>query len=210
MDNIDHLLRRVATPRKKKMPSTRKDQERKERVTPGRRVAVISAKMSKFPVRVVLSAFMIFGQPDAMFNSQSDQEAALNDSAKGFVREFKLLIKVIKEGPVKMYVGESKLRTLRSQLDLFDKAWCAFMNSFVLWKVKDARLLGEDKVRAACQLEISMIQKCKITPEGDDTVLINDRKRFRPGIRKALLSFPVLPLLSFPGITKGYTNFSLL
>nr|VDD36463.1 unnamed protein product [Brassica oleracea] len=119
--------------------------------------------MSKFPVRVVLSAFMIFGQPDAMFNSKSDQEAALNDSAKGFVREFKLLIKVIKEGPVKMYVGESKLRTLRSQLDLFDKAWCAFMNSFVLWKVKDARLLGEDKVRAACQLEISMIQKCKIT-----------------------------------------------
>ncbi|KAL0656186.1 hypothetical protein Bca4012_076770 [Brassica carinata] len=120
------------------------------------------------------------------------------------------LLAVIKEGPVKMYVGESKLRTLRSQLDLFDKAWCAFMNSFVLWKVKDARLLGEDKVRAACQLEISMIQKCKITPEGDDTVLINDRKRFRPGIRKALLSFPVLPLLSFPGITKGYTNFSLL
>ncbi|KAH0868151.1 hypothetical protein HID58_075173 [Brassica napus] len=181
-----------------------------KRVTPGRRVAVTSVKMSKFPVRVVLSAFMIFGHPDAMFNSQSDQEAALNDSTKGFVREFKLLIKVIKEGPVKMYVGESKLRTLRSQLDLFDKAWCAFMNSFVLWKVKDARLLGEDKVRAVCQLEISMIQKCKITPEGDDTVLIHDRKRFRPEIQKALLSFPVLPLLSFPGITKGYTNFSLL
>ena len=152
MDNIDHLLRRVATPRKKKTPSTRKDQERKERVTPGRRVAVISAKMSKFPVRVVLSAFMIFGQPDAMFNSQSDQEAALNDSAKGFVREFKLLIKVIKEGPVKMYVGESKLRTLRSQLDLFDKAWCTFFYSFVIWKVKDAWLLEDDKVRAACQL----------------------------------------------------------
>ena len=83
------------------------------------------------------------------------------------MREFKLLIKVIKEGPVKMYVGESKLRTLRSQLDLFDKVWCAFLNSFVLWKFKDTRLLGEDKVRAACQLEISMIQKCKITPEGD-------------------------------------------
>nr|VDD62719.1 unnamed protein product [Brassica oleracea] len=118
-------------------------------------------------LRVVLSAFMILGHPDAVFNSQGDQEAALNDSAKGFLREFKLLIKVIKEGHVKMSVEESKLQMLRSQLDLFDKVWCAFLNSFVLWKFKDTRLLGEDKVRAACQLEISMIQKCKITPEGD-------------------------------------------
>ncbi|KAF3486345.1 hypothetical protein F2Q69_00053765 [Brassica cretica] len=93
MDNIDHLLRRVATPRKKKTPSTLKNMK-------GKRVT-----------------------PDAVFNSQGDQETALSDSAKGFLREFKLLIKVIKEGPVKMSVGESKLRTLRSQLDLFDKAW---------------------------------------------------------------------------------------
>ncbi|CAN6884128.1 unnamed protein product [Brassica oleracea] len=147
MDNIDHLLRRVATPRKKKTPSTLKNMKGK-RVTPGRRVAVPS--------------------------------------------------EVIKEDPVKMSVGESKLRTLRSQLDLFDKAWCAFLNSFVLWKVKDARLLGEDKVRAACQFEISMIQKCKITPEGDDSSLMT-RRQFRPEIRKALLSFP-----------EGYTNFTLL
>ncbi|WZZ52672.1 hypothetical protein YC2023_052779 [Brassica napus] len=56
------------------------------------------------------------------------------------------------EGPLKMSVGESKLRTLRSQLDLFDKAWCTFFYSFVIWKVKDAWLLEDDKVRAACQL----------------------------------------------------------
>jgi len=83
MDNIDHLLRRVATPRKKKTPSTRKDQERKERVTPGRRVAVTSAKMSKFPVRVVLSAFMIFGQPDAMFNSKVIKRLLLMTQRRG-------------------------------------------------------------------------------------------------------------------------------
>ncbi|KAL0806166.1 hypothetical protein Bca101_098658 [Brassica carinata] len=127
---------------------------------------LLSRKLSRC-WKVVLSAFMILGHPDAVFNSQGDQEAALNDSAKGFLREFKLLIKVIKEGHVKMSVEESKLQMLRSQLDLFDKVWCAFLNSFVLWKFKDTRLLGEDKVRAACQLEISMIQKCKITPEGD-------------------------------------------
>ncbi|WZZ16862.1 uncharacterized protein LOC106347522 isoform X2 [Brassica napus] len=173
MDNIDHLLRRVATPRRKMTPRIRKG----KKVTPGRTVAVTtSPKMSRYPVRVVLSAFMILGHPDAVFNGQGDQEAALNDSAKGFVKEFKLLIKVIKEGPVKLSVGESKLRTLRSQLDLFDKAWCAFLNSFVIWKVKDARLLEDDLVRAACQLELSMIQKCKITAEGDDVMLTHDKK----------------------------------
>ncbi|RID46629.1 hypothetical protein BRARA_I03276 [Brassica rapa] len=173
MDNIDHLLRRVATPRRKMTPRIRKV----KKVTPGRSVAVTtSPKMSRYPVRVVLSAFMILGHPDAVFNGQGDQEAALNDSAKGFVKEFKLLIKVIKEGPVKLSVGESKLRTLRSQLDSFDKAWCAFLNSFVIWKVKDARLLEDDLVRAACQLELSMIQKCKITPEGDDVMLTHDKK----------------------------------
>ncbi|XP_013585829.1 PREDICTED: uncharacterized protein LOC106294739 isoform X1 [Brassica oleracea var. oleracea] len=173
MDNIDHLLRRVATPRRKMTPRIRKG----KKVTPGRSVAVTtSPKMSRYPVRVVLSAFMILGHPDAVFNGQGDQEAALNDSAKGFVKEFKLLIKVIKEGPAKLSLGESKLRTLRSQLDLFDKAWCAFLNSFVIWKVKDARLLEDDLVRAACQLELSMIQKCKITPEGDDVMLTHDKK----------------------------------
>ncbi|RID74582.1 hypothetical protein BRARA_B01674 [Brassica rapa] len=82
---------------------------------------------------------MILGHPDDVFNSQGDQEAALNDSAKGFLREFKLLIKIIKEGHVKMSVEESKLQTLRSQLDLFDKAWCAFLNSLCFGKL---RMLG--------------------------------------------------------------------
>ncbi|XP_018434330.2 uncharacterized protein LOC108806650 isoform X2 [Raphanus sativus] len=174
MDNIDHLLRRVATPRRKMTPSNPRIRKGKK-ATPGRSVAV--TKMSRYPVRVVLSAFMILGHPDAVFNGQGDQEAALNDSAKGFLREFKLLIKVIKEGPVKLSVEESKLRTLRSQLDLFDKAWCGFLNSFVIWKVKDARLLEDDLVRAACQLELSMIQKCKITPEGDDDIMLTHDKK---------------------------------
>ncbi|CAF1817130.1 unnamed protein product [Brassica oleracea var. botrytis] len=141
MDNIHHLLRRVATPRKKKTPTTLKNRKGK-RVTPGRRVAVTS--------------------------------------------------EVIKEGQghVRMSVEESKLQTLRSQLDLFDKAWCAFLNSFVLWKVKDARLLGEDKVRAACQLQISMIQKCKITPERDDTVLTYDKKAIQTRNTEGITKLP--------------------
>ncbi|VYS46942.1 unnamed protein product [Arabidopsis thaliana] len=175
LDNIDHLLKRVATPRRKATPSTLRSRKGKK-VSSVRNVAGTSVKMSRYPVRVVLSAFMILGHPDAVFNGQGDQEAALNNAAKGFVRELKLLINVIQEGPVQVSGGESKHRTLRSQLDLFDKAWCSFLNSFVIWKVKDARLLEDDLVRAACQLELSMIQKCKLTPEGVDTMLTHDKK----------------------------------
>ncbi|XP_010460065.1 PREDICTED: uncharacterized protein LOC104741004 isoform X2 [Camelina sativa] len=175
LDNIDHLLRRVATPRRKVTPSNLRSRKGKK-VTSVRNVAGTPVKMSRYPVRVVLSAFMILGHPDAVFNGQGDQEAALNNASKGLVRELKLLINVIKEGPVQASGGESELRTLRSQLDLFDKAWCSFLNSFVIWKVKDARLLEDDLVRAACQLELSMIQKCKLTPEGGGTMLTHDKK----------------------------------
>ncbi|XP_010477572.1 PREDICTED: uncharacterized protein LOC104756649 isoform X2 [Camelina sativa] len=175
LDNIDHLLRRVATPRRKVTPSNLRSRKGKK-VSSVRNVTGTPVKTSRYPVRVVLSAFMILGHPDAVFNGQGDQEAALNNASKGFVRELKLLIKVIKEGPVEVSGGESKIRTLRSQLDLFDKAWCSFLNSFVIWKVKDARLLEDDLVRAACQLELSMIQKCKLTPEGGGTMLTHDKK----------------------------------
>ncbi|KAE8706593.1 T-complex protein 11, putative isoform 2 [Hibiscus syriacus] len=46
-------------------------------------------------------------------------------------------------------------------------------------EVKDAQLVEEDLVRAACQLEISMIQKCKMTPEGVNTALTHDMKAIK-------------------------------
>ena len=97
------------------------------------------------------------------------------------------------EGPLKMFVGESKLRTLRSQLDLFDKTWCTFFNSFVIWKVKDAWLLEDDKVRAACQLvslSFPWFRNARILQEEMTLCSLMTRKRFRLEIRKALLSFP--------------------
>ncbi|CAN8304377.1 unnamed protein product [Cochlearia groenlandica] len=204
LDNVDHLLRRVATPRRKATPSTIRTRKGKK-VYPGKSVvARTPVKMSRFPVRVVLSTFMILGHPDAVFNGQGDQEAALNNSAKGFVEEFKLLIKVIREGPVNVSGGESKLRTLRSQLESFDKAWCSFLNSFVIWKVKDARLLEDDLVRAACQLELSMIQKCKLTPEGDSTMLTYDKKAIQMQVTQdqELLTEKVRHLSGLAGVER--------
>ncbi|URE23942.1 T-complex protein 11 [Musa troglodytarum] len=50
------------------------------------------------------------------------------------------------------------------------------MSRFVVWKVKDARSLEEDLVRAACQLELSMLQTCKMTAEGQTLDLSHDMR----------------------------------
>lgn len=61
------------------------------------------------------------------------------------------------------------------------------MNNFVLWNVKDAQSLEGDLVRAACHLELSMIQTCKMTAEGDSGSLTHDMKAIQ---RQVCYSFP--------------------
>ena len=46
-------------------------------------------------MRVVLCAYMILGHIDVVFSGQGEREIALAQSAKSFVREFELLIKII-------------------------------------------------------------------------------------------------------------------
>ncbi|XP_058007072.1 uncharacterized protein LOC110658739 isoform X2 [Hevea brasiliensis] len=181
LDNIDHLLKRVATPRKR--VSTRNSVRSREAKKVGavREAARSPAKSSRYPVRVVLCAYMILGHPDAVLSGQGDREISLAKSAEEFIRQFELLIRIILDGPIQSSDEESdsispKRCTFRSQLATFDKAWCSYLNCFVVWKVKDAQSLEEDMVRAACQLELSMIQKCKLTPEGDSDALSHDMK----------------------------------
>ncbi|KAK8529904.1 hypothetical protein V6N12_060668 [Hibiscus sabdariffa] len=181
LDNIDHLLKRVATPKRKTTPRTSMRSREGKRVASMRETAKSLAKLSRYPVRIVLCAYMILGHPDAVLSGQGEREVALTMSAEAFVQEFELLIKIILEGPIQNSDKESRCAlprrlTFRSQLTAFDKAWCSYLNCFVVWKVKDAQLLEEDLVRAACQLELSMIQKCKMTPEGDNTALTHDMK----------------------------------
>ncbi|KAJ4977578.1 hypothetical protein NE237_008358 [Protea cynaroides] len=52
--------------------------------------------------------------------------------------------------------------------------WCYFLYCFVVWKIKDARSLEEDLVRAACKLELSMMQTCKMTPEENNSGLTHE------------------------------------
>lgn len=138
-------------------------------------------KLSRYQVRIVLCVYMILGHPVAVFSDQGEREIDLAKSAEKFVQEFELLMKIILDGPIQSSNEESdhalaRRWTFRSQLAAFDAAWCSYLNSFVMWKVNDAESLEEDLVRAACQLELSMIQTCKMTPDGDSGAVIHDMK----------------------------------
>lgn len=181
MENIDHLLKRVASPKKRATPRSSVRSRVAKKVDSVRESNNSLARSSRYPVRVVLCAYMILGHPDAVFSGMGEPEIALAKSAQEFVQMFELLIKIILDGPIQSSDEESvsaaiKRCTFRSQLAAFDKAWCSYLNCFVAWKVKDARSLEEDLVRAACQLEASMIQTCKLTPEGAGGKLSHDMK----------------------------------
>ncbi|KAM2027904.1 hypothetical protein ACFX1T_020133 [Malus domestica] len=180
-DNIDHLLKRVASPKKRTTPRPSLRSRNANKSSSIRDTARNSVKLSRYPMRVVLCAYMILGHPDAVFSGRGEREISLAKSAEEFVRQFELLLKVIFDGPIQSSDDESdpalpKHLTFRSQLGAFDKAWCSYLNCFVGWKVKDAQLLVEDLVRAACHLELSMIQTCKMTPEGVTGDLTHDMK----------------------------------
>ncbi|KAJ1419984.1 T-complex 11 [Sesbania bispinosa] len=209
LDNIDHLLKRVASPKKRATPRSSMRGREAKKIESVRESNNSVARLSRYPVRVVLCAYMILGHPDAVFSGMGEREIALAKSAVEFVQMFELLIKIILEGPIQSSDEESvstvmKRCTFRSQLAAFDKAWCSYLNCFVVWKVKDARLLEEDLVRAACQLEASMIQTCKLTPEGVGSQLSHDMKAIQHQVTEdqKLLRERVLHLSGDAGIER--------
>lgn len=139
----------------------------KQVVSPNRKGNATNVKVSRYPVRVVLCAYMILGHPDAVFIQKGERETALVESASDFTRQFELLMKIVMDGPV-WFTNDEKAAssmpnrlTLRSQLEAFDKSWCSYLYCFVAWKVKDAKSLEEDLIRAACQLEVSWMRASK-------------------------------------------------
>ncbi|XP_026411344.1 uncharacterized protein LOC113306647 [Papaver somniferum] len=174
LDNIDHLLKRLTSPKRKGRPSSSRKGGPRNKGSSAE-ATEIPAKVSRYPVRVVLCAYMILGHPDAVFSGHGEREFLLAESAAKFVQELEMLIKVVLDGRTKSGSVLPK-QTFRSQLEAFDAAWCSYLYRFVVWKVKDARSLEEDLVRAACHLELSMMQKCKLTPEQENVGLSHDKK----------------------------------
>ncbi|GMH00350.1 hypothetical protein Nepgr_002189 [Nepenthes gracilis] len=174
VENIDHLLKRVSTPRRRgNISNSSKKIEAKRRGGDGRKGTQNRQKPSRYPVRIMLCAYMIFGHPDAVLSRKGKHENALAESAAKFIQEFESLIKIVLWGrnlssQSEMSSSVEGPATFRSQLEAFDKSWCSYLYFFVVWKVKDAKLLEEDLVRVACQLELSMMHTCKLTSEGRD------------------------------------------
>ncbi|KAK9271264.1 hypothetical protein L1049_026854 [Liquidambar formosana] len=173
LDNIDHLLKHVASSNRRGHTSGATRSRGVKNVRPSSKAAQGSVRLSRYPVRIALCAYMILGHPNAVFSGVGEHESTLTESAANFIREFELIIKIILGGPIQTSDEETvssmpSQLTFRSQLEAFDKAWCSYLYHFVVWKVKDARLLEDDLVRAACQLELSMMQTCKLTPKGDN------------------------------------------
>ncbi|KAH0766928.1 hypothetical protein KY285_002799 [Solanum tuberosum] len=207
--DIDHLLNRVATPKKKATPRRSLRSGGAKKTVSNLPAAKTPVKLLRYPVRIVLCAYMILGHPDAVFSGKGEREIALAKSAEKFVREFELLVRIILNGSIQTSDGDTdcglaRRRTFKSQLTEFDSAWCSYLNSFVVWKVKDAQSLEEDLVRAACQLELSMIQKCRITAEGDGGALTHDLKAIQKQVieDQRLLREKVLNISGGAGIER--------
>jgi hypothetical protein len=158
----------------------------------------------RYPARVFLCAYMIQGQPDAVFSSRGKRETALAAAAARLLPEFEALTTTIlngpsttplcpsspnsaaeklsdwsPDGPASTPVQPPQFRPFAAQLAAFDSAWCSYLYQFVAWKVKDAQVLEADLTRMACQLELSMLQKCKVLPDGNPAELSHDAKAIR-------------------------------
>lgn len=217
-EDIDHLLKRLSSPRKRTPPG------KKSRVMENKGSARVSSsgagKLSRYPVRAVLCAYMILGHPNAVFSEQGEREVELSRAAADLTREFEVLIKVILDGSESALMSKYRSpdvlfhdlenhessapqsppeKTFRNQLSIFDAAWRSYLYCFVVWKVKDARLLEDDLVRAACQLELSMMQTCKLTSEGEAVNLSHDMRAIQKQVLISVLNFIIGSFcLNFP------------
>ncbi|WCJ44190.1 T-complex protein 11 [Euphorbia peplus] len=184
--DIDHILRHLAfSHNKENFSNTIQGEVRTAKSV--KKEARIPERCSRYPTRVVLSAYMIMGHPNAVLNRQAESEIVLAESAVNFIRQFELLVNRILDGPVQASpekIGSDipKQMSIRSQLESFDQAWCSYLHNLVAWKSKDAKLLEEDLVRAACQLEFSIMQPSKMTYVDDGVV-----SRYMEAFRKQVM-----------------------
>jgi hypothetical protein len=211
VENVDHLLRRVGSPTKKRVSLRREGRARVSVKRPLRNSGM--SKLSRYTPRVVLCAYMILAHPGFVLRGQGEQERQLMESAAGFVKEFELLIKKILDGPGRSSLGSTAAGSsmFRTQLANFDRAWCTYLYHFVVWKVKDARVLEEDLVRASCKLELSMMQTCKLTAEGQSSKnLTHDMKAIQKQVTddQMLIREKVQHLSGDAGIERMNTSLS--
>ncbi|GJN21324.1 hypothetical protein PR202_gb08790 [Eleusine coracana subsp. coracana] len=175
-ENIDHLIEHLESPQKTAGNSG-------------------TSKLPRYSPKVVLCAYMILGHLKYILSEEGECEEQLRNSAARFVKEFEQLVKTVLDGPDDACISSHSMldvgspessnyqeslstvadgKKFRSQLIAFDKAWCAYHYHFVTWKGKDAKSLEEDLITTACKLQLSMMQTCKMTAEGQPNNLNGD------------------------------------
>ncbi|ESQ38653.1 hypothetical protein EUTSA_v10028375mg [Eutrema salsugineum] len=145
VENIRHLLKHIFPPARRGNSPSSEQKSANSRKMGNQKLK----KIARYPARIFLCAYMIKQHPDAIFRGRGEHEIALVESATYLIREFELLVKIILEGPEYTLPENVSLITprpkkFRSQLEVFDKAWCSYLEGFVVWKINDAKLLEND------------------------------------------------------------------
>ncbi|KAJ8445603.1 hypothetical protein Cgig2_018544 [Carnegiea gigantea] len=142
MENRDHLLKFVATPKCKGNVGHVGRSRGQKRYVSMEGSSRSYRKPLRHPMRVVLCAYMILGHPEVVLSGKGVYETSLTEVAIKFIQEFELLVKIILDDSyMKSFsrYGHVTFRSqFRSQLEAFDKAWRLYLYCFVAWKVKDA------------------------------------------------------------------------
>lgn len=174
VENINHLLKHIFPPaRRGKSPSSGSQGEQKSPNSKKTGYQKLK-KIARYPARIFLCAYMIKQHPGAIFRGRGEHEIALVEFATYLIREFELLVKIILEGPEctlpdNVSFVAPRPKKFRSQLEAFDKAWCSYLEGFVVWKINDAKLLEKDLARTeeTEEPELSEVSKHTSSPKVD-------------------------------------------
>ncbi|KAL1196071.1 hypothetical protein V5N11_030130 [Cardamine amara subsp. amara] len=169
VENISHLLKHIfPSARRGNSPSSVSKGEQK---SPSSKKTGYQKrkKIARYPARIFLCAYMIKQHPAAIFRGRGEHEISLVESATYLIREFELLVKIILEGPELTLPDNvssvaSRPKKFRSQLEAFDKAWCSYLEGFVVWKINDAKLLEKD-LASTQEPELPEVSKHSSSPK---------------------------------------------
>ncbi|XP_019089834.1 PREDICTED: uncharacterized protein LOC104719650 isoform X2 [Camelina sativa] len=192
VENINHLLKHIFPPaRRGNSPSS---MSKGEKNSPNSKKTGYQKlkKIVRYPARIFLCAYMIKQHPGAIFRERGEHEIALVESATSLIREFELLVKIILEGPEctlpdNVSFVAPRPKKFRSQLQAFDKAWCSYLEGFVVWKINDAKLLEKD-IATTQEPELSAVSKRTSSPKIVDSGVNLKPRKASPPTNRALFS----------------------
>ena len=80
----------------------------------------MSGELERYPLRVFLCAYMILGQPEAVFSSRGERELALAETAAKLLPEFEALTGIILDGPSTSSPGPSSPNSSPPKMPKYD------------------------------------------------------------------------------------------